>query len=41
MRRRATPLLLLAFCASAGAEDVDLAVVHRIKAEAFQNSQVM
>lgn len=41
MRCRITPLLLLACCTSARAEEVDLAVVHRIKAEAFQGSQVM
>jgi carboxypeptidase Q len=41
MRCRLTPLLLLACGASAPAEEVDLGVVHRIKAEAFQNSQVM
>jgi len=33
--------LLLAAAAAAAADDVDLAVVHRIKAEAFRNSQVM
>ena len=44
MNRRAAPLVLV-LAALAGptavAEEVDLAVVHRIKAEAFQNGKVM
>jgi hypothetical protein len=46
MTKRSWPcraLIVASFVAAgrAGAEDVDLAVVHRIKAEAFQGSQVM
>jgi hypothetical protein len=46
-RRRMKPsgLVLLAaglsLCLAYGGDDVDLNVVHRIKAEAFNNSQVM
>ena len=40
--RRALPILVCATATlGAAAEDVDLGVVHRLKAEAFQNGQVM
>ncbi len=41
MRRRAFLLLAAALPLLVRAENVDLSVVHRIKAEAFQNSKVM
>jgi carboxypeptidase Q len=39
--RLSTAALLLVSATAVSADDVNLAIVHRIKAEAFQNSQVM